>query len=192
SSQNISVSEPTATVSFSANPNSGNGPYTVTFIDTSNYPTSTFTTFKWIFGDGASAGFGMSSSTTHQYATVSAPTTYTVWEIVSTSFGVSSSSQNISVSEPTATVSFSANPNSGNGPYTVTFIDTSNYPPSSFTTFKWIFGDGASTGFGTSTTTTHQYLAVSAPTTYTVWEIVSTSFGVSSSSVSVSVMEAVP
>jgi PKD repeat protein len=192
SSQTVSVSESAPTVSFSVTPNSGNGPFTPTFVDTSNYVTSTYTTFKWIFGDGVSAGFGTSTATTHQYNTVSAPTTYTAWEIVSTSFGVSSSSQSISVNESAPTVSFSVTPNSGNGPFTPTFVDTSNYVTSTYTTFKWVFGDGASAGFGTSTTTTHQYNAVSAPTTYTAWEIVSTSFGVSSSSHTVSVTESGP
>ncbi len=192
SSQVVGVGEPAPTSSFTVTPNSGDGPYTATFVDTSIYPTSSYTTFAWIFGDGNAADFTASTTTTYQYQAVSAPTTYTAWEILSTSFGVSSSSQLVSVTEAGPVVSFTVTPNSGNGPYTATFIDTSIYPPSSFTTFEWIFGDGNATDFTTSTTTSYQYQAVSAPTTYTAWEIVSTSFGVSSSSQTVSVTEAGP
>src|SRR5208283_3148867 len=111
---------------------------------------------------------------------VVAPAEYTVQLIVTTDFGTSTSTQvnYISVNEPAPISNYSVTPSSGYGPYTATFVDTSVYPSSSFTTFEWIFGDGNTTGFMTSTTTTYQYQVVSAPTTYTSWEIVSTSFGV--------------
>ncbi len=188
----ITITETVPIVSFSVTPNNGNGPYTATFVDTSNYVTSSYTTFSWNFGDGVIIGFTTSTTTTHQYVAVSAPTTYTSYEIVSTPFGVSSTSQTVSVTESGLVVSFTINPNSGNGPYTATFVDTSNYATSSYTTFSWNFGDGVVTGFTASTTTTHQYVAVSAPTTYTSYEIVSTPFGVSSCSLTVIVTEAAP
>src|SRR5208283_2396998 len=160
---------------------SGNGgAYTPTFIDKSTYLTSSYTTFAWIFGDGASAGFGTSSTTTHLYQAVSAPTTYTTWEIVSTPFGVSSTSQTVSVSESGPSALFSATSTSGNGPVQFQFNDGSSYPtPSNTTTWAWNFGDG----IGTSSleSPSYTYGAVVAPTEYTIQLIVTTDFGTSTS-----------
>src|SRR5208283_2476126 len=135
---------------------------------------------------------GSGSSTQHVYQSVSAPTSYTVTLIQSNAFGTTTVTETITITESGPVVSFYATPSTGDGAYTATFIDKSTYPTSSYTTFKWTFGDGSSTNFTTSTTTTHQYGVVTTPTTYTAWEIVSTSFGVSSSSQTIFVTEPAP
>ncbi len=176
---NISVTEVGATAAYTVDKNNGNGPLTVTFRDNSSYPNpSTFTTWSWVFGDGNT---GNGATTSHIYLTVTAPTTYTAFEIVSTAFGVSSSSnQTITITEAPSTAAFTVNKSSGNGPLTVTFMDNSVYPTSSsFTTWKWVFGDGYT---ASSATTQHIYAAVTTTTNYTSYEIVSTPFGVSTSS----------
>ena len=73
---------------------------------------------------------------------------------------------------------FYGTPTSGIGPLPVSFVDTSFFNPSSW---NWNFGDGITTGFTLSSTTTHIYGIVTTPTSYTVQLVVSNSYGTSTS-----------
>lgn len=73
---------------------------------------------------------------------------------------------------------FYGTPTTGNGSLQVNFIDTSFPHP---TSWNWNFGDGVTTGFTLSPTTTHTYGTVASSTTYTVQLIVSNSFGTTTS-----------
>ena len=167
----ISVSEPAPVANFSATPLSGYGPLTVNFTDSSE---NTVTSWSWNFGDGNTASI---QNPQHVYATVAAPTTYTVRLIASSAFGVSTSTKTnyISVSEPAPVANFSATPLSGYGPLTVKFTDTTENTP---TSWNWNFGDGFTS---ISKNPQHIYTAVATPTTYTVILITSNSYGVSTS-----------
>src|SRR5208283_514399 len=150
---------------FSASPTSGNGPLSVNFTDTSgNSPTS----WSWSFGDGAVTTI---QNPSHTYATVGAPTTYTVTLVVGNGYSASSASLGIFVTEPSPGAGFSASPTSGNGPLSVNFTDTSGNSP---TSWSWSFGDGAVT---TIQNPSHTYGAVGAPTTYTVRLIATNVYG---------------
>jgi len=65
----------------------------------------------------------------HTYASVAAPTTYTVRLIVSTNFGSGTSSQIVSVTEPAPSAGFLGTPLGGYGPLTVNFTDSSAFTP---------------------------------------------------------------
>ncbi len=73
---------------------------------------------------------------------------------------------------------FYGTPTSGIGPLPVSFVDTSLNNP---TSWNWNFGDGITTGFTLSSTTTHIYGTAAVSTTYTVQLIVSNQYGTSTS-----------
>ena len=113
------------------------------------------------------------------YATVAAPTSYTAQLIVTTNFGSSTSSQVITVSEAKPTALFSATSTAGRGPLPIQFNDGSTYPTASaFTTWAWDFGDGNNSSVQNPN---HIYGTVAAPTSYNVQLVVTTPFGVSTS-----------
>lgn len=151
------------------------GPLTVNFTDTSQGLQGSSTTWNWTFGDGSNSS---SQNPQHIYQPVSAPTTYTVFEIVSTSFAVSTASTTITVTEAGPTASFSKNIVNTYGPLTVNFTDTSQELQGNSTTWNWVFGDG-----NTSNQQNPQHIYLSVPTTtqYTVRLIVTTPFGSSTS-----------
>lgn len=139
---------------FNALPKSGYRALTVTFIDRSkNTPTS----WMWDFGDG---GKSFTQNPTHTYDT---PGTYIVTLLASNSAGVSTAAGGpIEVVDPPTTgpvPEFSATPQSGPAPLTVTFKDLSTGGP---TSWKWTFGDG---GTSTSRNPSRTY---NSPGTYDV------------------------
>src|SRR5208283_2379348 len=97
----IAVTEPApgangTGLGFTGTPTTGFGPLTVNFQDTTGAnPTS----WTWNFGDG---GTSTTQNPNHQYATVSAPTSYTVSLIQSNAFGTTTVSyvNYIYVTEP--------------------------------------------------------------------------------------------
>ncbi len=178
----IAESNPSPSAGFTASPSSGNGPLPVTFTDTSlNNPTS----WSWIFGDG---NIGNTQNTTYTYAAVAAPTTYTVLLIVTNSFGTTTAMGSITVTEAAPSAGFTQSVLNTYGPLTVNFTDIT-VNENGAVTWSWTFGDGSTSS---AQNPQHVYLSVSAPTTYTVFEIVSTSFGMSTASTAITVTEAGP
>jgi PKD repeat protein len=133
---------------FTSNVILGYAPLGVQFTDTSlNLPVS----WTWDFGDGGSSSLQDPVHTFYnggQYAVV-----LTAANLA----GAGNFTSNISVYAP----GFSAIPNSGRAPFTVTFTDTgAGYPPP--TAWYWDFGDNSSRSLRN---TTHQY---TLPGTYDV------------------------
>jgi len=138
---------------FSANPTSGYAPLTVIFTDqTTNNPTS----WSWNFGD---SGTSTLQNPSHQYTT---PGTYTVSLTATNTCGNDPETKTgyITVNVcPLPVASFSAAPNQGCAPLTVSFTDSSTNNPS---TWSWDFGDGGTSDLQNPT---HEY---TSPNTYTV------------------------
>jgi PKD repeat protein len=157
-------------------PTSGIVPLTVSFVDTSAF---TPTSWNWNFGDGINTGFTLSSTTTHTYGNVTAPTSYTVQLVVSNSFGTSTSTQAnyIYVYETALNASFTGTPLLGYSPLTVYFSDSS-YIYGSNPSWNWSFGDGSTSNVQNPI---HIYGTVASATAYTVQLIVTTSLGTSTS-----------
>jgi PKD repeat protein len=121
---------------LSASPTSGQAPLTVQFTDQSTGPV---VSGSWNFGDGSS------SATTNPSHTYNNAGTFTATLTVTGSGGqTSSASQTITVTnapQTGVTANFSATPDSGQAPLAVQFTDQSSGPVVSW---KWSFGDGAS------------------------------------------------
>ncbi len=160
---------------FYGTPTTGIGPLQVSFVDTSKLkPTS----WNWNLGDGVTTGFTLSSTTTHIYGIVAAPTTYNVQMIVSNSYGTTTSTMfnYISVTEPGPNSYLSGAPLYGYGSLTVYFFDGSDSLYGNSTSWHWTFGDGSTSNLQNPV---HIYAPVSSVTAYTVQLIVTTNFGAS-------------
>ncbi len=177
----------TLIASFSTNLLDTYGPLTVKFTDTSQGLQGSSTTWSWTFGDGSTSS---AQNPQHIYQPVSAPTTYTVFEIVSTSFGMSTASTTITVTEAGPIASFNKNLVNTYGPLTINFMDTSQGLQGNSTTWSWVFGDGNTSN---AQNPQHVYLSVPTTTQYVVQLIVTTPFGTSTSGTqTVTVTEAGP
>jgi PKD repeat protein len=134
--------------SFSSDVILGYAPLAVRFTDTSlNLPTS----WTWDFGDGGT------SSLQDPVHTFNSGGQFSVVLMATNLAGTGNFTSNISVFAP----GFSAVPNSGKAPFTVTFTDTgTGYPPP--TAWYWDFGDNSTRSLRN---TTHQY---TQPGTYDV------------------------
>lgn len=120
------------TAAFSFTPQSGNaGVTTFTFFDES---TGTVTSRSWSFGDGATS---TASVATHVFASSG---TYPVTLTVTGPGGMSSATQNVSVSGPISAL-FTWSPSSPTVNDTLQFTDLSGGAPQSW---SWTFGDGTS------------------------------------------------
>ncbi|AEH60073.1 S-layer-related duplication domain protein [Methanosalsum zhilinae DSM 4017] len=133
--------EPVA--AFTANPTRGVAPLTVTFTDQSEYAVN----YLWDFGDGTTS---TDPSPTHTYEEIG---TYTVTLTVTNDVGEDSAERTITVTEeeilePVA--AFTAQPQEGEAPLTVTFTDQSEHAVS----YQWDFGDGTTS---TDASPTHTY-----------------------------------
>ncbi len=120
------------TADFTAYPQNGNVPLTVTFTDTS---TGNITDWLWDFGDGIT---NTEQNPVHVYESMSV---YTVSLMVT---GPDWSDQEVKTDYITVTPShpiadFTGLPQNGNAPLTVTFTDTST---GNITAWLWDFGDG--------------------------------------------------
>jgi PKD repeat protein len=134
---------------FSASPNTGNEPLTVTFTDLSTCEDGIIS-WLWDFGDGMTSA---ETNPTHQYAHDGTYTaTLTVTETDSDSDTETKASY-ITVSDTGPTAEFSASPSTGNELLTVTFSDQST-SYDGITSWLWDFGDGQT---GTERNPTHQY-----------------------------------
>jgi YD repeat-containing protein len=138
---------------FSATPTSGYAPLTVAFTDqTTNSPTS----WSWNFGDEGTSDL---QNPSHQYTT---PGTYTVSLTATNACNNDTETKTdyITVNAcPVPVANFSATPNEGCAPLTVTFTDQSTNSP---TTWSWDFGDEGTSDLQNPT---HEY---TSPNTYTV------------------------
>ncbi|WP_394339175.1 PKD domain-containing protein [Methanosarcina sp. UBA411] len=129
---------------FSASPTSGKAPLTVKFTDKS---TGSPTSWKWSFGDGTSS---TQQNPTHKYSKVGSYTVKLTAANGKDSNTVTKTNYIKAVTKPVA--SFSAKPTSGKAPLMVAFADKSTGIP---TSWKWSFGDGASSS---EQSPKHQYL----------------------------------
>ena len=132
---------------FSGSPTSGTAPLTVSFIDTSSGPP---TSWAWTFGDG---GTSTAQSPSHVYNTAG---TYSISLQVANSLGNNTLTKTnyISVAAPQPpTANFNGSPTNGITPLTVSFTDTSTGGP---TSWAWTFGDG---GTSTAQNPSHVYTA---------------------------------
>jgi PKD repeat protein len=141
--------------SFNASPMSGNAPLTVNFTDTS---TGSPTSWAWDFeNDGTTDSTAQNPS--HVYDTAGI---YTAKLTATNSGGSDSTTEQISVTPAGAPVaSFTADPESGDAPLTVTFTDTSSGNP---TSWAWDFEDDGITDSTAQNPPPHEY---STPGTYT-------------------------
>lgn len=131
---------------FSANFVSGSVPLTVTFTDQSTNAPDNWT---WNFGDG-----GTSNQKNPDY-TYNNAGSYTVTLIVQNALGSNTKTKTdyiiVSGNSGAPVVNFTASPESGSSPLTVTFSDQSTNNP---TSWQWYFGDGSTS---TQTNPIHIY-----------------------------------
>jgi serine protease AprX len=125
---------PLPVASFSAIPTSGNAPLKVSFSDMS---TGVPASWLWDFGDGNT------STDQNPIHTYSIAGKYTVGLTVENAAGSNTETKSdyINVTKKVPTADFSASPTSGKTPLKVQFTDRSTGSP---TSWKWSFGDGAS------------------------------------------------
>lgn len=187
----ITVKIPAPDASFTAVPQSGSTPLSVTFTDTS---TGSPTKWTWTFGDDSTSNERYPPI--HTYTTVKS---YTVTLYVENEGGSDSATKTITVLAATPTAipspvapvaSFTANPEAGPTQLGVTFTDTSSGPP---TSWKWEFDDGTANSYSRYPSK-HWYPALTGSNnkTYTVKLTVSNSLGSSSATKTITVMPKVP
>ncbi len=131
------------TAEFIASPTTGELPLAVDFTDQStNGPTS----WSWTFGDG---GTSTTQSPSHTYTSAG---TFNVSLVATNSYGSDTETKLgfITVTAPTVTADFTADPVSGEPPLVVQFADSSV----NATSWYWSFGDG---GTSTSQNPSHSY-----------------------------------
>ena len=148
-SATVTTNAPIPIAQFTADKTMGFAPLSVQFTDTSlDLPVS----WSWDFGDGGSSTL---QNPSHTFISGGQ---FTVTLNAANALGSSDFSNNISVYKP----GFSAIPNQGNHPLTVTFTDTGTGYPQPISWY-WDFGDG--TPAGNQQNITHQY---QSPGTYDV------------------------
>jgi PKD repeat protein len=185
--QTVTVTESGPSASFSKSPVNTYGPLTVNFTDTSSPLNGNSTTWSWTFGDGSTSS---AQNPQHVYLSVPTTTQYTVQLIVSDPFGTSTSvTQTVTVTESGPIAAFSPSVTSGYGALTVNFTDQSNNLNGNSTTWSWTFGDGQTSS---TKNPTNVYAVVAAPTTYIAQLIVTTPFGMSTATTTISVTEPPP
>jgi PKD repeat protein len=142
--------------SFSASPLQGVAPLGVTFDASGSLDADgSIVAYAWQFGDGRTAS-GVAAQ--HTYAE---PGAYTARLTVTDDAGATGSAQRtITVTDSAGivppTAAFTATPDGGTAPLTVTFDASASSGPSGALAYAWDFGDG---GAGTGSIATHTYLA---------------------------------
>ncbi|MFC2168338.1 PKD domain-containing protein [Acidobacteriota bacterium] len=133
----ITVSNPAPVAAFSGSPLNGSKPLAVNFT---NQSTGIITGTSWNFGDSSTSTL---QNPSHTYTE---PGIYTVSLTVSGPGGSDSETKTnyITVTEPPPVAAFSASPQSGNTPLTVTFINQST---GSIYDYSWDLGDGSTSSF---------------------------------------------
>ena len=165
--------------SFTLAPDSGCGPLTVDFTNTS---TGNITGFNWDFGNG--------SSTTGQFPV---PVTFQQGIIADTTYAITLTATNVCGSVdavdsvqvmPAPTALFGTDYSQGCSPFMPVIANISYGLPD---TYFWDFGDG-STGTTSAALFTHTYFTDTVPTTYTITLIVVNECGSDTISQQVTVM----
>lgn len=139
-SKYITASVPTVTALFTYTTSSNVAPEVFTFTNGSstNSQISPTLAYLWTFGDGVSSSL---ASPTHQYDTGS----FTASMSVTGSYGIASKyTQSFTLPAPTLTVAFAVATSSTPAPVTASFTNTTAYNGAGTLTYKWVFGDGAS------------------------------------------------
>jgi PKD repeat protein len=149
---------------FTATPTSGCSPLTVTFTNAALWTSKSITKWQWDFtGDSTIERTDTTAPSPFTY-TYSTPGTYTVKLTTTTSCGTNTMTKTgyVTVYGP-PTANFTATPNRGCSPLTVTFADASNGNGQTITGWSWNFGD--STTYSGQSPLAHKYSTVG---TYTV------------------------
>ena len=146
--------------SFTATPEVGEIPFTVTFDASASFdPDGTITSYDWDFGDGSTQST-TAPVITHDY-TVSGTFVVTL-TVHDDGLGNGTASMSIMANEPPPppqdpVASFTVTPDSGDAPLPVTFDASASFDPDgSLTGFDWDFGDGT-TLYTTTPVVTHDY-----------------------------------
>ncbi len=129
------------TAEFSADPNSGTAPQSISFTDLSVAGTNSIMSWDWDFGDGGN------SSSQNPWHTYDTPGDYTVSLSVSDgSLSDTITKQEYIVITPAdpPSAEFSADPQNGTAPVSVEFTDLSVAGSNNITSWSWDFGDGGS------------------------------------------------
>jgi len=140
-----------------------------TFTDLSSTTSGVIVSWLWDFGDGQT---GTGSAPTHLYANAG---TYTVMLAVTTSEGCTNDTTHQVIVYPEVTAAFSYN-SPACASDSVNFVDLSNSPHGSITTWLWDFGDGntVTVNFPANPNVSHMYADGG---TYTVSLTITTSDG---------------
>lgn len=129
------VDDKSAILDFKANPQSGTAPLNVVFNGEANF---TVTSWQWDFDDDGTVDSNLQNPT---YAFQNAGVYSVKLTTIGTKFSKTISKSNIiNVTDNTKTdsVDFSASPTEGFAPLTVSFLDKSNFSP---TSWQWDFND---------------------------------------------------
>lgn len=142
------------TASFTVNSTSGDAPLTVNADATgSSDSDGTITNYDWDFGDGNTA---TGVSTSHQYTGAGS---YTLTLTATDDDGASDQATlpiTVTLPNQAPTVSFTANPTSGETPLLVQVDGNGSIDPDgTIETYEWNFGDGFT---GSGITTSHEYV----------------------------------
>jgi parallel beta-helix repeat protein len=147
---------------------------TVNFDGSVSYdPDGDTLTYKWDFGDSTSTGWLSSSKTSHSY---NKPGNYTVTLTVSDGSLTDNNACKISVSR-TGNNNTAPVANAGPDQYvkvnqTVNFDGGKSYDPDTNTlSYKWDFGDSTSTGWLSSSNTSHSYISFQSNCEFRWWQI---------------------
>lgn len=125
---------------FSADVTSGAAPLVVHFTPIVTTPVAD--KYLWLFGDGTTSH---AANPTHSFANTQS---YNVTLQITNSYGQAKATTKvgyITASLPVITPNFSVNSASGAAPFTASFTNTTTYNGSGTLTYKWVFGDGATT-----------------------------------------------
>ncbi|UCF09845.1 MAG: PKD domain-containing protein [Candidatus Bipolaricaulota bacterium] len=139
---------------ISATPTSGPAPLTVSFDATgSSDPDGTVVSYSWDF-EGGSTGTGPTATRIY----LAAGSYVVILTVTDDDGATDTETVTIDVTEPgnqAPVASFTADPESGFDPLTVTFDATSSHDPDgAITAYQWYFGDGDT---GTGAVVTHTY-----------------------------------
>jgi len=163
------------TASFTATPLVGAAPLSVTFnASASAYAGHAITYYSWDFGDGVN-GTGM--TTTHTYAPLVTTSYHVVLRIIASDNTEGTATKDITATVTPATppstaptAYFTAAPNTGTAPVTVT-LDPSGSTASAgqtITTYVWNFGNQSSDSSQSDAPFTHVYTTAAASQVFTV------------------------
>jgi hypothetical protein len=173
--------EKTEEASFTATPQSGYGPLTVTFVNLT--PTPDNDTFYWDLGSGSLTSTLVTPAPLEYTQTGS----YTVTlQSTSSTGNMTVTSKTVTVSAPTLTATLDGNTfNLTATGFTASFTSSVSYNGNGTLNGLWVFGDGNTTSYTNDTPLTHSYGSL---TTYTATlSITESSYNIKSNLVSANI-----